>query len=420
MKKMMIAAMLVLGASAAFAGDSDVLKAITKEKDYAKAVELVKSSLGQLANSGEKAKAYEHLTRLALQKFDKENAIQAANMQAQITKQKVEPYDTLGFYQAAYDATQNALECFKYDAEPNEKGKVKPRFASKNADRLYTLRGQLINGGIYYQEKKDNDKAYKFLATYVDTASDPMFAKFDQSKDANLTNIAYYATIYAYQAKDWKNAEKYVEYAMKDPEKAKDALSIKFAVMAAQLKTKEDSVAYAAKLEDMYRQDPNNDDILSFLAITYSQLDKDDQAIKILDERLAADPNNFAALNIKGQLLKQKDDYDGSIALLEKALPLAKDDNQRLQINADLGSAYFYKAQERVNNYKQQLSASAREQFSVVYRKAIDYLEAAKALDVTKEQKRKWAYALYGSYYFVKGPNAPETQAAAADAGVNP
>ena len=230
----------------------------------------------------------------------------------------------------------------------------------------------------------------------------------------------YEAARAAYQAKDWKNAEKYVEYAMKDPEKAKDALSIKFAVMAAQLKTKEDSVAYAAKLEDMYRQDPNNDDILSFLAITYSQLDKDDQAIKILDERLAADPNNFAALNIKGQLLKQKDDYDGSIALLEKALPLAKDDNQRLQINADLGSAYFYKAQERVNNYKQQLSASAREQFSVVYRKAIDYLEAAKALDVTKEQKRKWAYALYGSYYFVKGPNAPETQAAAADAGVNP
>lgn len=115
-------------ASAAFASDSDALKAITKEKDYAKAVELVKSSLGHLANSGEKAKAYEHLTRLALQKFDKENAIQAANMQAQITKQKVQPYDTLGFYQAAYDATQNALECFKYDAEPNEKGKVKPRF----------------------------------------------------------------------------------------------------------------------------------------------------------------------------------------------------------------------------------------------------------------------------------------------------
>ena len=390
MRKLLIAALMILGTSAAFAGDSDALKAILKAKTYDEAKQLLTQNLASLASAEEKAKAYNKLVELSLDKVNKEQTVQAENQMTGGNK--------------AVD----------------EKGKVKPRFASKNADRLYTLRGQLINGGIYYQEKKDNDKAYKFLATYVDTASDPMFAKFDQSKDANLTNIAYYATIYAYQAKDWKNAEKYVEYAMKDPEKAKDALSIKFAVMAAQLKTKEDSVAYAAKLEDMYRQDPNNDDILSFLAITYSQLDKDDQAIKILDERLAADPNNFAALNIKGQLLKQKDDYDGSIALLEKALPLAKDDNQRLQINADLGSAYFYKAQERVNNYKQQLSASAREQFSVVYRKAIDYLEAAKALDVTKEQKRKWAYALYGSYYFVKGANAPETQAAAADAGVNP
>ncbi|MBQ2060558.1 MAG: tetratricopeptide repeat protein [Prevotella sp.] len=416
MRKLLIAALMILGTSAAFAGDSDALKAILKAKTYDDAKQLLTQNLASLASAEEKAKAYNKLVDLSLDKVNKEQTVQAENQMTGGNK----AVDEEGLYTAVGNAFADAAECDKYDQQPNEKGKVKPRFASKNADRLYTLRGQLINGGIYYQEKKDNDKAYKFLATYVDTASDPMFAKFDQSKDANLTNIAYYATIYAYQAKDWKNAEKYVEYAMKDPEKAKDALSIKFAVMAAQLKTKEDSVAYAAKLEDMYRQDPNNDDILSFLAITYSQLDKDEQAIKILDERLAADPNNFAALNIKGQLLKQKDDYDGSIALLEKALPLAKDDNQRLQINADLGSAYFYKAQERVNNYKQQLSASAREQFSVVYRKAIDYLEAAKALDVTKEQKRKWAYALYGSYYFVKGPNAPETQAAAADAGVNP
>ena len=393
MRKLLIAALMILGTSAAFAGDSDALKAILKAKTYDDAKQLLTQNLASLASAEEKAKAYNKLVDLSLDKVNKEQTVQAENQMTGGNK----AVDEDGLYTAVGNAFADAAECNAYDQQPNEKGKVKPRFASKNADRLYTLRGQLINGGIYYQEKKDNDKAYKFLATYVDTASDPMFAKFDQSKDANLTNIAYYATIYAYQAKDWKNAEKYVEYAMKDPEKAKDALSIKFAVMAAQLKTKEDSVAYAAKLED-----------------------KDDQAIKILDERLAADPNNFAALNIKGQLLKQKDDYDGSIALLEKALPLAKDDNQRLQINADLGSAYFYKAQERVNNYKQQLSASAREQFSVVYRKAIDYLEAAKALDVTKEQKRKWAYALYGSYYFVKGANAPETQAAAADAGVNP
>lgn len=41
----------------------------------------------------------------------------------------------------------------------------------------------------------------------------------------------------------------------------------------------------------------------------------------------------------------------------------------------------------------------------------------AKELDTTKQNKNLWAYPLYGSYYFVKGPQAPETKALAADAG---
>ena len=61
---------------------------------------------------------------------------------------------------------------------------------------------------------------------------------------------------------------------------------------------------------------------------------------------------------------------------------------------------------------------SARAQFNEVYNKAISYLETAKKLDTLKEQKSAWAYPLYGCYYFVKGAQAPETLAAAADAGV--
>ena len=110
MKKLMIAALMMLGTSAAFAGDSEPLKAILKIKDYAEATQLLKSSLDQLASPQEKAKAYEHLTKLALAKFDKENAVQAANMQAQLTKSKETPYDTLGFYEAAYHATVDVLE----------------------------------------------------------------------------------------------------------------------------------------------------------------------------------------------------------------------------------------------------------------------------------------------------------------------
>ena len=46
-------------------------------------------------------------------------------------------------------------------------------------------------------------------------------------------------------------------------------------------------------------------------------------------------------------------------------------------------------------------------------------VEVAKNLDVNHESKRLWAYPLYGCYYFVKGEKAPETEAAAADAGIS-
>ena len=56
MKKLLIAAMMVLSTSAAFAADSDALKAILKAKTYAEAQSLIGSSA--LANDAEKAAAY--------------------------------------------------------------------------------------------------------------------------------------------------------------------------------------------------------------------------------------------------------------------------------------------------------------------------------------------------------------------------
>ena len=47
MKKLIVAAMMVLGTTSAFAGDSDALKAVLKAKTYAEAEPLVKQNFGQ-------------------------------------------------------------------------------------------------------------------------------------------------------------------------------------------------------------------------------------------------------------------------------------------------------------------------------------------------------------------------------------
>ncbi len=400
---MMIAAMLVLGASAAFAGDSDALKAITKEKDYAKAVELVKSSLGQLANSGEKAKAYEHLTRLALQKFDKENAIQAANMQAQITKQKVEPYDTLGFYQAAYDATQNALECFKYDAEPNEKGKVKPRFTEALTPLIANARMQLVTAGNYYAQLNDQDNVLKYWGSFLDSDNLPYFQSTKEQEKQFLGQVAYYTAQYANQAKKYDLAEKYADIATQDTAVAKQAQAFKLAMAQRNLKTKADSVAYVQKLAAMYEKEPDNEMIFGQLSNFYSLMGMTKEFDALVDAKIAKNPNDFTAWALKGQALMNRNstatnpDWKGCVEAFKKAVSI---DQTNPVVYTYLGFSMNAMASVINGDRAQQLA---------LYKESMGYLDKAKELDPNRE-KANWAYPLYQCYYSVYGANDPKTK----------
>lgn len=418
MKKFMFAALMLLGTSAAFAGNSEPLKAILKAQTYEEAAQLLQANLNQLAGNGEKATAYDKLYELAMKKVNAEQTIQLENETAkQMGKEGNKPVDEAGLYQAVGQAFDAAEELYKYDNMPNEKGKVKPRYAAVN-EQSYALRGQLINGGIFYQNKKDDANAYKYLARYVETADAPQYANHPKDQDQNLGEIAYFATYYAFTNKDYKKAEKYVQYAMQSKERGKDAKQLQLAILGAQLTNRADSVAYAQKLEGIYAEDPTNDAVLQTLAATYSALGMKDKALGVINNALAKNPDSYGALVVKGSIDMQDKKYEDAANSFIKALASAKDDNTKILLNGYIGQCYFYKAQDRVAQVKGVLSAAAKAQFNDVYNKAISYLEAAKAIDVLKEQKNVWAYPLYGCYYFVKGQQAPETKAAAADAGV--
>ena len=325
MKKLMFAALMLLSTSAAFAGDSEPLKAILKAQSYAEAAELIKANLGQLTDNAEKAKAYDKLYQLAMKKVSAEQGVQLENQtNQQMGKEGNKAVDEKGLYEAVGQAFDAAEEIVKYDNMPNAKGKVKPKYTGI-ADELYPLRGQLINGGIFYQGAKDDANAYKYLARYVDSADEPMFSKFDKSKDENLNEIAYFATYYAYQNKDYKKAEKYAEYAVKSKDRGKDAKQLQLAIMGAQLNSRQDSVAYADKLAGIYAQDPDNDAVLTTLTSIYSSLGMQNKAEEIVNAALAKNPNSYGALVMLGQFASQKKEYEKAADYLSKALALAKE-----------------------------------------------------------------------------------------------
>ena len=397
MKKLIVAAMMVLGATTAFAGDSDALKAVMKAKTYAEAEALLKQNLGQLANDAEKAKAYNKLVDLSMKAYNDQQSIMQTN---QIMK-KNDPIDENAMNEGAYNALLNAVECYKYDQLPNAKGKVAPKFGG-NAARVWSARIQLVNAGQTAAQNNKADDVLKYWGAFLDTETNPLFASIDakqkESEKEYIGQVALFAARYAYQAKDGARCEKYCDIAMKSEKEAKDALNLKLYVLKDGLKTHADSLSYINKLKDLYAKDANNEVILDGLNSMYSSMRMQKEQEALLDEVLAKNPNSFVALANRGMMFIQRNDADNAIKNLKKALDI-KPDNVTVMVY--LGACYNSKASalQDPNGRK------------VVYKEAIKVLDKAKELDPEKS-KANWGYTRYQAYYGYYGPTAAETKKA--------
>ena len=412
MKKLTLMALMLLAFVTSNAQE-DVSKKILKLKNYNEAEQMLNANLGSMT-SEQKAKSYNKLVELAMAEAQDGISKAAANEMAEQTGQPKQEFDEEGMYNSLYNAFQAAYKCDEFDNQPNEKGKVKVKFHNANRDKLYPMRAFLINGGIYYQNKQDNKNAYKYLAGYVDSADEPLFAGKDKAQDANLLNIAYYAAVTAYMTGAKDKALKYAELAMQDPEKAKDATVLKLAIEGETLKTKADSVNYVKTLEDVYRKDTNNEQVFGTLVQMYSALDMDAEMSKLFDEVLAKDPKNFTVWAVRGQNAMAKQDLENAITYFKNALE-AKPNNP--QILSFLGACLLDRAsqaEDKAAGRTGRVPKAAEAQILPIFEEAKAALEKAKQLDPQRENSN-WAYALYRCYYRLYGANDQRTIEAEAE-----
>ena len=369
MKKMLMMAIALMASTMAFAGDSDGLKAILKSKNYAEAAQLVKQNLASLADNAEKAKAYNHLFELAMNKVSNETGTITENQMAtQMGTGKVKPYDTLGLGDAICDAIDNVIECNKYDQMPNAKGKVKPQF-EKNI--------------------------------FTDSGAEPTFAAMDKTPEKEYAGqVAFFAGRYAYDAKDMARANKYFEIAKKDPTQKQDAENFQLFAMRSNLKNHADSLAFVDQLKQMYASEPEHEVIVDAINGMYEGLDKKAQA-EFLDQHLAKFPNSFTALANKGLMAVNANNAEEGAKWLRKAAE-AKPDNAI--VFTYLGACLSVQAANTDDAAKRK----------DLYREAIDAFDKAKELDPTRAQAN-WGYNRYQAYYGLYGADDPKTKAAEAD-----
>lgn len=405
----MTMALVALFAASAFAQNPDALKQIKKSKSAEEVKALISANEATMS-AAENAQAYNKLTDIYMTEVSKaQTAIQTNELQKQMGQEPKEEVDMPAFYSNLKEALEAALKCDKYDIQPNEKGKVAPKFRKANGDRLYNLRVQLINGGQDAQEKDDNELATSYYTLYVISGKADLFAEqaeaakklsADGVADPYISEVARVVSLSVFNSGDVDLALKFTDIVLEDPEKLNDGLSLKMYYLEKSLNTREDSLKCLEAYKDLYAQYPQNENVFSQLANMYANLGQTAEQEALIEQCLQSDPNNFTAWAMKGQNAMNDQVYDEALTNFQKALACDEEDTGKVAlVNTFVGFCYSQQAAQ-LEEYEQQLAT---------LKLAIPYLEKARELDPERE-RCNWAYPLYNCYYHIKGENDAATE----------
>jgi len=394
MKKMMMMALMVAAAATATAqNEVKEAKKLLDKGQYEEALKIIEPAKNA-ATAEAKAAAWNMVNEIYFKKY---SDIQAVMLENQV-KQQNNPYDTLGMNHAIVNALEAALKCDEFDNQPNEKGKIKPKFRSANAQRYQQGRLNAINAGQLDYNKKDFKGAFKDFALYVESCSSPLFTGIDL-KEQYLHEIAYFASLSAYQLKDYPNVIKYAKIAAENPEKAKDATEILVFAKKETIKTKQDTLEYVDMLKEANAKFPDDSRYSAWIGDYYLQSGSTDELLKWAEEEIAKNPQNKFAHTYKGEALRLTQKWDEAVECYKKA---AEIDPTYVAASYQAGVCLNSKAIELKDQLADKktgmLTTANVAKVKEVLNQAKEYLEKVREADPNREQVN-WAYALYQVYY---------------------
>ena len=400
MKKIMMMAMMAAAATTAFA-QAEVVKNAKKlldKGDVEQAIAAVQPALNA-GTDADKASAWNLLSEAYYKTF---SDIQAKKIEAQVKQQEVQ-VDEKAMNTAILQAFDAALKCDEFDNMPNEKGKVKPRFRQASQQKFQSGRLQCINAGQYFYNEKDYANAFKAFAAYVDGANAPLFEGLDLTKDNSyMGEVAYFASLAAYQDKDYANVVKYAQLAAKDAEKAKDATEIMVFAKKETMKTKQDTLEYIDMLKEANKQFPDDTRYSAWIGDYYLQSASTDELKKWAEEEIQKNPENKFAYTYKGEALRLTSKFDEAVECYKKAFEIDPTYvAAAYQAGVCLNSKAIELKDQLADKKTGMLTNANAEKVKAVLNEAKGFLEKVREADPNREQVN-WAYALYQVYYSLR------------------
>lgn len=375
MKRSLLVITLCIFAGFSFAQKKAVKDAKSAMKNVDEARELIKPALTnpETANDPETWKIAGDIEYKA---FDDERTLE---MQKEITgKGGNEEKMYIGLYNM-YDPYIKADELGQM---PNEKGQVKNKFRKDIVKNMRDGHRFYINGGVYYNEKRDFKRAADFFERYWELPSLAMFedTKGDfNTQDSVYQTIKYYAVISSIQSADHDRSIKLLKKIIAEPyvQNSTYKESDAYELLASEYQQVNDSLAFVQVLNDGAKKFPGNKYFTPNLINEFIRGGKTAEAMAYLDQAIANDPSNTCELmGVKASLYAEQKNYASAEPAYLQAI--ATDANCEKALEG-LGVLYILQAQDVKEKAGQTNSRSEQAQLDKqtadFYQKSLPYLE---------------------------------------------
>lgn len=375
MKRSLLLITLCIFAGFSFAQKKAVKDAKSVMKNVDEARELIKPALTnpETVNDPETWKIAGDIEYKA---FDDERTLE---MQKEITgKGGNEEKMYIGLYNM-YDPYIKADELGQI---PNEKGQVKNKFRKDIVKNMRDGHRFYINGGVYYNEKRDFKRATDFFERYWELPSLAMFedTKGDfNTQDSVYQTIKYYAVISSIQSADHDRSIKLLKKIIAEPyvQNSTYKESDAYELLASEYQQVNDSLAFVQVLNDGAKKFPGNKYFTPNLINEFIRGGKTAEAMAYLDQAIANDPSNTCELiGVKASLYAEQKNYASAEPAYLQAI--AADANCEKALEG-LGVLYILQAQDVKEKAGQTNSRSEQAQLDKqtadFYQKSLPYLE---------------------------------------------
>lgn len=375
MKRSLLVITLCIFAGFSFAQKKAVKDAKSAMKNVDEARELIKPALTnpETANDPETWKIAGDIEYKA---FDDERTLE---MQKEITgKGGNEEKMYIGLYNM-YDPYIKADELGQV---PNEKGQVKNKFRKDIVKNMRDGHRFYINGGVYYNEKRDFKRAADFFERYWELPSLAMFedTKGDfNTQDSVYQTIKYYAVISSIQSADHDRSIKLLKKIIAEPyvQNSTYKESDAYELLASEYQQVNDSLAFVQILNEGAKKFPGNKYFTPNLINEFIRGGKTAEAMAYLDQAIANDPSNTCELmGVKASLYAEQKNYASAEPAYLQAISTDANCEKALE---GLGVLYILQAQDMKEKAGQTNSRSEQAQLDKqtadFYQKSLPYLE---------------------------------------------